>query len=529
VKRRSLRHACADGVPVVDVVASWSRGTAAGALLVAFAGCASQPPLPQPLPPPAPVASAAAVPPEAPEPPRITPDAPFRDAPPQPGPPVTWSPPRVDSWTLKNGVRVLFVERHDLPIVSVRVVSGAGAGDLAGFRPGMVAFMGSMLEQGAGTRSSLALSDEYAAMGADHAAWCDWDTCVASVKVLTSRLGAGLDLVSDVTLRPTFPEAEIDRVAKRWLASIQQEKNSPPAMEQNALAAAVFGRAHPYGHSLRGRAADAEKIARADVEQAWRHAFQPKTTTIVVAGDVASDALRPLLEARFGAWKGGAAVRVPVPHAVAERKGVKVVLVDVPGAAQSQVYVGEEGAPFETTDRIPLGIMNLVLGGMFSSRINLELREAKAYTYGAHSGFALRHGAGAFAAGGAMFAEHTSEAARELLAQVERMRAQPVTAEELADAKENAKLALPARFETVDELTGVLQDLAVYRLPLDEFAQRAARIDAVTAADVQRVAKKWLRPEAMRIVIAGDRAKVEHGLVGLGAIETRDAYGDLAK
>jgi predicted Zn-dependent peptidase len=173
--------------------------------------------------------------------------------------------------------------------------------------------------------------------------------------------------------------------------------------------------------------------------------------------------------------------------------------------------------------------MNLILGGMFSSRINLELREAKAYTYGAHSGFALRHGAGAFAAGGAMFAEHTADAAREIVAQIDHMRAEPVKAEELADAKENAKLALPARFEGVDDLTAVLEEMAAYGMPLDEYAQRAARIDAVTAADVQRVAKKWLHPEAMRIVIAGDRAKIEHSLMDLGAIETRDAYGELVK
>ncbi|HEY3817921.1 MAG TPA: pitrilysin family protein [Polyangiaceae bacterium] len=498
----------------------------ASTLLLGLAACGGQPPLPPPAPPP--VASAP-VPPAPPEPPRITPDAPFRDSPPQAGPAVAWAPPRVDSWTMKNGVRVLFVERHDLPIVSVRVVTGAGAGDLRGVRPGAAAFMGSMLEQGAGARTSLAISDDYAAMGAEHAAWCDWDACAASVKVLASHVGPALDLLSDVALRPLFPDAELERLRKRWLGSIQQEKSSPPAMEQNALAASVFGRAHPYGHSLRGRAADAEKLTRADVEEAWRRVFEPRSTTIVVAGDVAPDQLRSLLEARFGAWKGGAAARVPVGHAIMDRKATKVVLVDVPGAAQSQVYLAAEGAPFATADRIPLSIMNLILGGMFSSRINLELREAKAYTYGAHSGFAMRHGAGAFAAGGAMFADHTADSARALMAQIDRIRTEPVKAEELADAKENAKLALPARFESVDELTGALEELAVYGMPLDEYAQRAARIDAVTAADVQRVAKKWLHPEAMRIVIAGDRTKVEHSLMDFGAIETRDAYGDLVK
>jgi zinc protease len=506
------------------------RPGALAALLIALAACAPKPPLAPPPPPSLPPAVVSApVGPPVPEPPRVTPDAPFRDQPPPAGPAVSWVPPRIDAWTLKNGVRVLFIERHDLPIVSVRVVSGAGAGDLAGLRPGTAAFMGSMLEQGAGTRSALALSDDYEAMGADHAAWCDWDTCAVSVKVLASHLGGALDLVSDVALHPTFSGAEIDRLRKRWLASILQEKNNPSTIEQNALAAAVFGRAHPYGHSLRGRAADVEKLTRADVERAWRSAFQPRTTTLVVAGDVASDALRSALEAHFGAWTGGTTVRIPVPRAVADARATRVALIDVPGAAQSQVYVGQEGAPFASADRIPLGIMNLVLGGMFSSRINLELREAKAYTYGAHSGFSLRHGAGAFAAGGAMFAEHTAEAARDLIAQVERMRAEPVTAEELDNAKENAKLALPARFESVDELTGVLEDVAVYKLPLDEFAKRAARIDAVTAADVQRVAKKWLKPDKMRIVITGDRAKVGHSLIELGTLEMRDAYGDVAK
>jgi zinc protease len=430
---------------------------------------------------------------------------------------------------MSNGVRVLFVERHDLPIVSVRVVSGAGAGDLGGVRPGTTALMGSMLEQGAGTRTSLALSDDYAAMGAEHAAWCEWDSCVASVKVLASHLGPSLDLLADVALRPTFPDSELERLRKRWLGAIQQEKSSPPVMEQNALAAAVFGRAHPYGHSLRGQAADVEKVTRAEIEATWRRVFEPRSTTVVVAGDVAPEQLRSLLQAHFGAWKGGATARVPVGRAVMDRKAAKVVLIDVPGAAQSQVYLAEEGAPLATKDRIPLEIMNLILGGMFSSRINLELREAKAYTYGAHSGFALRHGAGAFAAGGAMFGDHTADAAREIASQIDRMRAEPVKAEELADAKENAKLELPAGFESVEELTGVLEHIATYGMPLDEYAQRAARIDAVTAADVQRVAKKWLHPEAMRIVIAGDRAKVEHSLMDLGAIETRDAFGDLVK
>jgi zinc protease len=431
---------------------------------------------------------------------------------------------------MANGVRVMFVARRDLPIVGIRVVSSVGAGDLAGVRPGSVAFMGAMLEQGAGKLSAIELSDSFEAFGAEHGAWCDWDACMARSKVLESRLGTVLDLLADIVLRPAFAEPEIERSRKRWLAAIQQEKNSPPAMEQNALAAALYGRAHPYGHSVRGTTADITELKRDEIERVWKRAFTPRATTIIAVGDVDGAQLRSMLEARFGTWRGAAPESVPVasaPHA--GKPGVHVILVNVPGAAQSQVFVAQEGVPYSARDRIALSVMNAILGGMFSSRINLDLREAHAYTYGAHSRFSMRHGAGPFAAGGAIFTEHTGDAVRELLAQMSRIRDEPVTPDELADAKENAKLALPARFEGVDDVAAALQDIAVYHLPLDEYATRLARIDAVTADDVQRVAKKWLHPDVARIVVTGDRTKIEKDLSSFGPIDLRDAYGDPVK
>jgi zinc protease len=499
--------------------------------LLALAACASKPPPAAPCPPPArvvePAVSSRATPP-------VTPDAPFREQPPAPAAAISWAPPRIEAWSMANGVRVLFVERHEVPIVGVRVVSGIGAGDVSGFRPGAVSFMGSMLEQGAGKRTALEISDGYEALGADHGASCDFDACVVRVKVLASRLGAALDLLADIALRPSFAESEIERMRKRWLASLQQEKSSPAAMEQNALAAGLFGRTHPYGHSLRGAPGDIAELKKDEIERAWRRALQPRSTTVVIAGDVRPAELRPLLEGRFGGWRGRApqapAEKVPLSQAQHDKSpAVRVVLVDVPGAAQSQVYVAQEGVPYGSPDRIVLGVMNAILGGMFSSRINLDLREARSYTYGARSRFSMRHGAGPFTAGGAIFTEHTADAARILLTHVARVRDERVTDEELADAKENAKLALPARFEGVEDVAGALQDLAVYDLPLDEYAVRAARIEAVTAEEIQRVAKKLLHPESMRVVVAGDRTKIEKELASLGPIEVRDAYGEPVK
>jgi predicted Zn-dependent peptidase len=430
---------------------------------------------------------------------------------------------------MPNGVRVLFVERHDLPIVSVRLVTSSGAGERDVARPGATAFMGAMLEQGAAKRDALAISDDYEALGADHAAGCDWDACSVRAKVLASRLDAALDLVADIALRPTFDAPEIERQRQRWLGSLKQEKNSPPAMAQNALAAVVFGRGHPYGHSLRGAPGDIEKLTRSDIADRWRSAFVPSGTTIAVAGDVSRDDLRAKLQERFGSWRAAASPAPAIAHAPKPAKaGPRLAVVDVPGAAQSQVLLADEGAPFDTKDRVAISVMNAILGGMFSSRINLDLRETHAFTYGAHSRFSMRHGAGPFVAGGAIFTDHTAEAARLLMAHVERIRSEPVTAAELADAKENARLALPARFEAADDVTGALQDIAVYRLPLDEYRTKAARIDAVTAEDVQRVARQWLHPEGLRLVVAGDRSKVDKGLdsLGLGGAELLDAYGD---
>jgi zinc protease len=497
-------------------------------LSISLFACAAHPAALPPSPPPS-VPLVASPPQPSPEP-IATPDAPFRERAPEAAGTIAWAPPHIQSWSLTNGVRVFFVERHELPLVAVRVVSRIGAGDVRGLRPGAVAFMGAMLEQGAGKRSALEISDQYEALGAEHGAWCDWDACALRVKVLASHLGPALDLVADIALRPRFLETEIERTRKRWLASLDQEKSNPGAIEQNALAAAVFGRGHPYGHSLRGAPPDVTELKRDEIERAWQRTLQPRSTAIVVAGDVDPTELRPLLEARFGGWRGQGAERVAVaPAPRSGKEALRVVLVDVPGAAQSQVFVAHEGAPFATRDRIPLGVMNAILGGMFSSRINLDLREAHAYTYGAHSRFALRHGAGPFTAGGAIFTQHTGDAVRAVLAHVARIRDEAVTAEELADAKENAKLALPARFEGVEDIAGALQDLAVYDLPLDEYAVRSARIDAVTAEDVQRVAKKWLHPEATQVVVTGDRAKIEKDLSPLGPIELRDAYGDPVK
>jgi zinc protease len=496
-------------------------------LAFALVACGSSPPPPAPAPvKPAPtVAPPIAIPEAA----RVTPDAPFRANAPAADGTVKFTPPRIVETKLKNGLRVLVVERHELPVVSVRLVVAVGAGDVPDAKPGVVNFMGAMLEQGTKKLDALKLSDEFEAIGAQHGAGFDWDSGSVGVKVLADRLEKALELMAQVALEPSFPEAEIERLRARRIAGIQSEKSSPNVIASNNVAAALFGRAHPYGHSLSGEESDVKKLTRADIVKTYDRMFSPQNAALVVAGDVTQDKLLPKLEAAFGGWKakpGAVARKAPAaPKAPAVKK--RVVFVDKPGA-QSQVQLVKIGVPYATKDREAIVVTNAILGGMFSSRINMNLREKNAYTYGARSYFAMRHGSGPFLVAAPVHADKTGAAIKEVFSEIEGLRKDGPTPDELALAKESIRLAMPGRFETPSDMTSAVGDLVVYDLPLDDFEKRLARIEAVTAADVKRIANEYVIPDALTLVVVGDKSTVlpQVEAVNLGGFEQRDAYGN---
>ena len=296
------------------------------------AACASSPPPLAPPPKgPMPVAWPAPLP-DGHSPPE-TPDAPFRNHVPEPGPPVSFAPPEISTFTLANGARVLLVERHDLPLVSLRVVAKGGAGELA-LRPGEAAFLGAMIEQGTASRSALQISDAILSMGASHATWVDWDAAQVTIEALATKLDDAIDLVADLALHPAFPKSEVDRLEARWAAALRAERTSAISEASNATAAAVYGRAHPYGHSLYGKADDVTKATPGELASAWRGELAPGRCAIVVAGDVTRDALAEKLERAFASWKARPAAprrALPAPGAT----GARLVVVDRPGATQS--------------------------------------------------------------------------------------------------------------------------------------------------------------------------------------------------
>jgi zinc protease len=494
-----------------------------------LAACGHEPP-PAVLPPPTVAKPETPKPPAQPE----TPDAPFRsNAPAKSDGLRPFVAPKVTELSLKNGIKVLFVP-HAVPTVSVAVVIKAGQGDVPDAKPGALSFLGAMLEQGTKSRSALKLSDDFEAIGAHHDASFGWDSGQVAMDVLAEHLDAGLELLSDVVQNPTFPKEEVERLRARRIAGLQSDKNSPTTMMLNAQAAALFGRAHPYGHSLTGEIADVNAISSAELSRLHKALFVPALTTLVVSGGVGESALLGSLERTFGTLKGAARARGAVPAPPAVKKGAKeeprLVVVDKPRAAQSQICVTQVGVPASTADRDAITVMNAILGGMFSSRINLNLREKHAYTYGARSYFSMRRGAGPFAASAAVVTEKTAPALHELFVELEAMRSSEVTDAELQGAKEGIVQTLPARFETARDVVGAIADLVIYDWPADEYATRAERISKVTAADVKRVAQK-LTPRTMKVVLVGDKTRLEPDLdaLHLGPLELRDAFGNRAE
>ncbi len=474
------------------------------------------------LPPPPPTAEA----------PRETPDAPFRQKPPAPDGKITFHAPKITEAKLKTGVRVLVSERHDLPIVSVRLVVTSGAGDVAFTRAGAASFLGGMLEQGTKKRSALQISDDYEAIGAQHGARVDWDSGGVSLKVLADKLDAGLELMSDVALHPTFPDEEIERFRARRIAGIQSEKSSPGAASQNTIAAALFGRGSRYGHAIGGEEKDAKELKKQELVDLYGKLFVPENAAILVAGDVTEASIVPKLENAFGAWKPSGRKPPPAAQRGPEKPAKpatdkKIVLVDRSGA-QSQIALVRVGVPFERKDRDAIVVTNAILGGMFTSRVNMNLREKHAYTYGARSYFVMRHGAGPLYVGAPVFADKTVPAVKEMIAEVDGLRTGGPTDDELALAKESLLLAMPGRFESVDAITNAMSEIAVYDLPLDEFDKRPARIEAVSAADVKKVATDFLDSKQMTLVVVGDKSKLAKDLdsLGLGSFDERDPYGN---
>jgi zinc protease len=448
--------------------------------------------------------------------------APDRSKPPAMGPAPMLTLPQIQKRPLTNGLPVWIVELHEVPVVQVNlVVRGGTANDPQG-KFGIASLMTAMLTEGAGTRSSLELADAIDFLGADLSATSSFDAMAVRLHVPVARLTDALPILADVVRRPTFPREELERLRQQRLTSLLQSRDDAATIASLALSRVLFQQGR-FGTAAMGTDATIRAFTTDDLRAFYTSRVTPAASTLIVVGDIRPDAVIAELERHFGQWTGAAAA-ADGPAAgggAPARTRREVYLVDKPGAPQSQIRIGTVGVPRSTPDYFPIQVLNTVLGGSFSSRLNLNLREDKGYTYGASSSFDMRLAPGPFTAGAGVQTDKTSESLQEFFKELNAIR-QPVPADELARAKNYVSLRFPGGFETTGDISRRLEEAIVYRLPDAYFSSYVDGIERVTAGDVQRTAERYIQPDQVAVVIVGDLKVIEPGIraLNLGPINT---------
>jgi len=434
--------------------------------------------------------------------------------------------PTIVQRTLPNGLKLIIVEQHEIPVLDVSLVVRTGAEADPKGKSGLASLTASLLTEGAGAYDASSLAEQIAYLAIQLNAAATFDQSAVKLHTTRATLDSALALMADITLRPTFAEKEFVRVKSSRLTSLLQEQDRGPAMADRAFAAIVFGEAHPYGNSVAGNRDAVDTFIRDDVVNFWKSAYRADNATLIMVGDISVAAAEAKARMAFGSWTRGTA---PTPLASVQAPAAAsttVYIVDKPKAAQSSFRIGGVGVARSTTDYYPLMVMNTALGGAFTSRLNQNLRETKGYTYGANSGFGMRRQAGPFIARAEVVAAKTDSALIEFMKEFDAIR-KPIPSAELAKTKRYLQLGYAEGFESTRDIAEQIAALVPYDLPLTMLGRYNAGMGAVTAADVERVAKRYLDPSKFAIVIAGDRAMIEAGLKAtkIAPVEIRDLRG----
>jgi len=452
-----------------------------------------------------------------------------RSKPPEPGPAPEPRFPDFQRAQLPNGLKLLVAERRAVPVVNLQLLVDAGyASDQFGV-PGLAKLAGDCLDEGTRTRSSLQIDDQLDRLGASLSVRSGLDLTTVSLSALKANLDPTLALFADVVLNPAFPASDVDRNREQQLASIGREGADPFSTGLRVLPGLVYGRGHAYANPLTGSGtrASVASISRGDVARWYETWFRPDNATLVVVGDTTLAEIVPRLEKLLAGWKPG-----PVPKKnlapVQTPEKARLYLIDRPGSIQSLILVGQPVPPRANPDEIAQTTMNTVLGGQFLSRVNLNLREDKHWSYGASTTLLDARGPRLFWGYAPVQTDKTSEALSELKKEIEGIVGpKPITAEELSLAQSRRSLALPGRWEGASSVAASLAEIVRFGFPDDYYKDYAARVRAVTLGDVAR-ASRILEPGKLTWVVVGDRQKVEAGLrqLGLGDPVLLDADGN---
>ncbi len=447
---------------------------------------------------------------------------------PPPGKPAELRVPTWTKATLANGVELIVSEKHDLPLVSFSMTFSGGASQFEpANRRGLAGLVASMMSEGTKTRDGEALSNALQLLGTNIMTGIGSESGSISFVSTTSKFTPTLEILGDELLNSTFPAAALERLRAQRLVQLTQGKAQPGFIASRVFPKVVYGAGHPFGQPATEESYKA--ITRDDVVAFHDAYFQPARALVVVTGDVRPAEVKATVERVLAAWPAGgqkANFSYPVP---AQRSAATIYIVDKPGAAQSTFAIGNPGPPRDTPDYYALEVMNTMLGGLFQSRLNANIREEKGFSYGVSSSFAYGRGPGAFRAGGDIISAKTDAALVEFMKELRGIAgSRPVTDEELQTAKDSLVQRLPQMFGSVAGLNRSLSMLWLYGLPDNYYQQYGKAVAAVTKDDVVRVARQYIDLGHLAIVIVGDRATIEAPLkaTGIAPIVVLDVEGN---
>jgi predicted Zn-dependent peptidase len=441
---------------------------------------------------------------------------------------------RVPTWTrstLANGAELIVSERHELPLVSFSMtILGGSAQDEAPNRRGLAGLTAAMLSEGTKTRDGEALSNALQMLGTTVGVGIGAESGSMSFVSTSGKFGATLDILADMLLNSTFPADALERLRAQRLVSLTQARSQPGSIARNVFPMTIYGAAHPFGSVA--TEATLKAITRDDVVALHKAYFQPGRAVIIVTGDVAAATVKATVEKALAAWPAGGSRPTFAYPSLPKPAATAIYLVDKPGAAQSTFAIGLPGPARHTKDYYALQVMNTMLGGLFQSRLNANIREEKGLSYGVGSSFGFGHGPGAFRAGGDIISAKSDVALSEFMKELRGIGgARPVTDEELKTAKDALVQSLPEEFASISGINGSIRELVVDGLPDTYYHQFGAAVGAVTAADVVRVARQYIDLDHLAIVIVGDRATIEGPLkaTGIAPIVNLDIDGNVVK
>jgi predicted Zn-dependent peptidase len=443
--------------------------------------------------------------------------------------------PELQRHRLGNGLPVVIAQRPGAPVARVSMLFDAGYAADQGRKPGTASFVMGMLDEGTRRRGALEIADRAQSIGADLATGSSLDTSFGAVSALTDRLDESIELLADILRHPTFPPGEIERVRREWIAAIGREKTSPDALAYRVLPPLLYGDGHPYAIPFTGSGTESSiaALTRDELVAFHRDWLRPDNATLIVTGDVVPDAILPLLEKHFGNWQPAATTRPEKPLRAATRATApRVFLIDKPGAVQSNILVGQVTAPSSADNRLEMDTMNDVLGGSFTSRINMNLREAKNWSYGVRSSLPDARGERPWLLSAPVQTDKTVDSIREIQREIaEFIGGRPATAEEIAKVRNREVRALSGRFETNASVSGAIAEMITFGWPDDHVRTLKAQIEAQTDDGVRAAARASLVPGQMTWVVIGDLRQVEAPIrqLGLGEVQVLDADGTLVR